>query len=85
MSLSCRFFFICEGSHWEARQFGSEVLSYGTLSGEAYLSVSTTHHEANRFLPQSVANLIGNILKLGNCSLLVLAALTIVGYDTCIP
>ncbi len=29
------------GSHWEARQFGSEVMSYGTLSGEAYLSDMT--------------------------------------------
>ena len=29
------------GSHWEARQFGSEVMSYGTFSGEAYLSDMT--------------------------------------------
>ena len=26
------------GAHWESRQLGAEVMSYGTLSGEVFLS-----------------------------------------------
>lgn len=42
------------GSHWESRQLGSEVMSYGTLSGEVFLSdltlaflEDTGHYVAN--------------------------------------